>query len=152
MSNYNATIKWQRNDQDFVNKKYSRAHEWLFDGGAVVSASASPHIVPLPWSVESNVDPEEAFIASVSSCHMLFYLDIAASRGIQVDSYTDNAIGEMKKNQNGKLVVSRIILNPDVQHSGENLPDQDTLRAIHHEAHAECFIANSIKTEVVTNL
>lgn len=152
MSNYNATIKWLRNSQDFVAKKYSRAHEWIFDGGTIIPASASPHIVPSPWSVESHVDPEEAFIASVSSCHMLFYLDIAATRGFQVDSYTDNAVGEMNKNHRGKMMVSLITLNPIAKHSGENLPDQETMRDMHHEAHAECFIANSIKAEVITNL
>lgn len=151
MVNYQATVKWQRNSDDFLANKYSRSHEWVFDGGAVVFASASPHIVPLPWSVEAHVDPEEAFVASISSCHMLFFLFIAARAGFQVDSYIDEAVGEMSKNEARKYIVSRVNLNPVVEYSGDKLPKASEIKSIHHEAHEECFIANSIRTEVVVN-
>lgn len=149
MSNYNATVSWHRNNQDFLANKYSRGHEWKFDGGAVVQASASPHIVPLPWSIEECVDPEEAFAASISSCHMLFFLSIAANKGYQIESYIDNAIGEMAKNSEGKYFVSKTTLHPQITFSGDENPDQDTIKSIHHQAHEQCFIANSIRTEVV---
>ncbi|NKB34107.1 MAG: OsmC family peroxiredoxin [Pseudomonadales bacterium] len=152
MSNYKATVQWYRNGEDFLNNKYSRGHEWAFDGGTVVAASASPHIVPLPWSIEANVDPEEGYIASISSCHMLFFLSIAANRGFQIDSYVDESIGEMSKNEAGKWMVSKVTLKPQVDYSGEKQPDSDTASAMHHEAHQECFIANSIRTEVVVSI
>ncbi|MDD9890108.1 MAG: OsmC family protein [Gammaproteobacteria bacterium] len=152
MTNYQATVKWQRNSDDFLANKYSRCHEWVFDGGAVVLASASPDIVPSPWSVEARVDPEEAFVASISSCHMLFFLSIACRSGFQVESYADEAVGEMTRNEVGKYVVSKVSLNPVVNYSGEALPNHDDIESMHHEAHAECFIANSIRTKVEVNL
>jgi len=110
MSHYSATISWERNGEDFLKNKYSRGHIWRFDGGVEIPASASPQIVPLPWSVAENVDPEEAYVASVSSCHMLFFLSIAANMGYQIDSYVDEASGDMDKNSDGKYFVSRITL------------------------------------------
>lgn len=148
MSKHVATISWQRNGEDFLANKYSRMHSWKFDGGAHVQASASPQIVPLPWSSEENVDPEEAFVASVSSCHMLFFLSIAAERGIQVESYNDEVVGRMSKNENGKYAISQITLHPSVGYSGSTTPSEEDERAIHHDAHEQCFIANSVTSEI----
>ena len=148
MSNYSATVKWQRDDADFLGNKYSRAHVWQFDGGAEVPASASPHIVPLPWSREENVDPEEAYVAALSSCHMLFFLSIAAERGFQIETYEDKAVGKMGKNAEGKIVVTRVTLNPQVEFSGDTIPDSHSLNSIHHSAHEQCFLANSVNTEI----
>ncbi len=147
MSTYFASISWNRNDQNFIDQKYSRAHQWEFDGGVIVPASASPHIVPLPYSVEANIDPEEAFVASISSCHMLFFLDISSKKKLLVDSYIDDAEGILEKDADGKLAMTRVILNPDVRFSGKQ-PSEDALHKIHHLAHQECFIANSVKTVV----
>ena len=149
MSSYFAEIVWQRNEQNFIANEYSRAHEWRFDGGVTVPASASPHIVPLPWSVEANVDPEEAFAASLASCHMLFFLSIAAKKKIQVERYTDNAEAIMEKNSAGKMAITRVILKPQIEFSGDNLPTQETIQKLHHLAHESCFLANSVKSEVV---
>lgn len=148
MSHYLATVKWQRNDADFLAHKYSRAHVWQFDGGCEVPASASPQIVPLPWSVAANVDPEEAFIAALASCHMLFFLDIAAAKGYQVDSYTDAAEGHMGKNQQGKIALVKATLHPLANFSAAKLPDKTTIESMHHEAHAQCFLANSVTTDI----
>ena len=147
MSIYTASIIWNRNDQIFIDQKYSRAHQWAFDGGVSVPASASPHIVPLPYSVEANVDPEEAFVASISSCHMLFFLDISSKKKLLIDSYIDNAEGILEKNTDGKLAMTRVILNPTIIFSGKQ-PSEELLHKIHHLSHQECFIANSVKTVV----
>jgi len=152
MSIFIATISWKRNDQDFLANKYSRAHRWQFDGGTEIQASASPHIVPLPWSVAENVDPEEAFVASLSSCHMLFFLDFAKQAGFQVDSYEDNAQGKMGKNSRGSNSITRVILKPVTEFSGANLPTRDEIAHIHHQAHQQCFIANSVTTEITLQL
>lgn len=150
MAEYTAKIVWKREDKEnFIDNKYSRAHHWYFDGGEVVKASSSAHIVPLPYSVEANVDPEEAFIASVSSCHMLFFLSIAAKQGFKIDSYVDDAIGIMGKNSDGKVSMTKLALRPDITFSGEQQPTAEELAQIHHQSHAQCFIANSIKTQVV---
>lgn len=149
MSTYTARIRWQRGDQKFTDNRYSRGHTWKFDGGTEVPASASPHVVPLPMSVEAAVDPEEAFVAAVSSCHMLWFLSLAAKRGHVVDSYTDDAEGVMAKNAAGKVAVTKVTLRPLVVFSGANSPDRAALDALHHAAHEECFIANSIRSEVV---
>ena len=148
MSNYSATISWKRDGADFLSNRYSRAHIWKFDGGTEAPASASPQIVPLPWSSEENVDPEEAFVASISSCHMLFYLALASDQGFQIDSYIDNAVGVMARNAEGKYVVSQVTLSPTVIHSGESIPNRATQESLHHLAHEQCFIANSVKTKV----
>ncbi|MEW6735282.1 MAG: OsmC family protein [Acidobacteriota bacterium] len=153
MSEYYANIVWQKKlGEDFVNNKYSRVHIWEFDGGVQVSASSSPHIVPLPYSDELSVDPEEAFVASLSSCHMLWFLALAAKNKHEVVSYRDHAKGIMKKNQEGKLAITLITLRPVVEFEGDNVPSTERLRELHHEAHEKCFIANSIKTEVVIEL
>jgi organic hydroperoxide reductase OsmC/OhrA len=149
MSEYTATIEWTRaGDAGFVDKRYSRAHEWKFDGGITVPGSASPSSVPAPYSSAAAVDPEEAFVASLSSCHMLWFLVIAANRGFVVDSYIDAAVGTMEKNSEGKLAMTRVVLRPDIRFSGNKRPGAEELDAMHHEAHAECYIANSVKTDV----
>lgn len=150
MSIYTATIRWSRTgDVDFTKGQYSRAHEWTFDGGAVVPASASPHIVPAPWSDEQGVDPEEAFVAALSSCHMLFFVDFARRDGWTVDSYVDEAEGVMEKGADGRIAVTRVVLRPDIEWGGERHPDEAAVADLHHRAHEACFIANSVKTEVV---
>ncbi|MEX2129964.1 MAG: OsmC family protein [Pseudohongiellaceae bacterium] len=148
MSLYIATINWTNSGPDFLANKYSREHHWLFDGGVTVPASASPQIVPEPWSVLAHVDPEEAFVASLSSCHMLFFLSIAAKRGYVVESYRDEAQGIMDKNAEGKMVMTIVTLNPHTRFSGDRIPDQQTLEKIHHHAHDLCFIANSVLTTI----
>ena len=149
MHRYEARITWQRNGAIFSGHRYSRVHEWSFDGGAKVAASASPSVVPAPYSAAEAVDPEEALVASASSCHMLWFLSIASKRGFVVESYVDEAFGVMEKNSDGKLVISRITLRPRIQFSGEKLPSGAELQSLHHSAHDECFIANSLKSEVV---
>ena len=145
---HTALIRWQLGDADFLGKRYSRAHTWTFDGGAVVPASSSPHVVPLPMSDAAAVDPEEAFVASLASCHMLWFLDIAARAGYAVDSYEDAADGRMGRNAAGKLVVDLVTLRPRARFTGARVPDAATLAALHHEAHEECFLANSVRCEI----
>ncbi|MDP2371665.1 OsmC family protein [Rhodoferax sp.] len=149
MSSYTATIVWQRDAQAFVDHRYSRRHTWHFDGGAVVSASASPQIVALPMSDAASVDPEEAFVASLSSCHMLWFLDIAARAGWVVDHYRDDATGLLARDAKGLLAMTRVTLRPAVRFAGERTPSAEAHLALHHQAHAACFIANSVKTEVL---
>lgn len=149
MSSYFAEVSWNRNDEDFLGNRYSRGHQWKFDGGVSVPASASPHIVPLPYSIAENVDPEEAFVASLSSCHMLFFLSIAAKKKIQVESYIDNAEGVMEKNEQGKVAVTKVMLKPKIEFSGEKIPTPEMVDKIHHLAHESCFLANSVKSEVI---
>ena len=149
MSSHYATIRWFASPgEDFAKGQYSRAHSWNFDGLTNVAASASPHIVPAPWSNAAAVDPEEAFVASVSSCHMLFFLDFARRAGLVVTGYEDEAEGEMHKGIDGKVRITRITLKPRIVFSGEE-PDQAAIDELHHKAHEACFIANSITTEVV---
>ena len=152
MSEYFAIISWSRDNQSFIDNQYSRAHQWQFDGGAVIEASSSPHIVPLPYSVEANVDPEEAFVASLSSCHMLFFLSIAAKKRLIVDSYEDNAVGVMGKDNKGRAFVETVTLKPKAIFSGDKQPSREMLEKMHHQAHELCFIANSVKTEVLTEI
>ena len=148
MSTYTATIRWSRTgDGDFTKGQYSRAHEWAFDGGAVVPASASPHVVPAPWSEPAGVDPEEAFVASLSSCHMLFFLDFARRAGFVLDDYVDEAEGVLEKRSDGKMAMTGVTLRPRVRWSG-NPPNEAALADLHHHAHEACFIANSVTTEV----
>jgi organic hydroperoxide reductase OsmC/OhrA len=148
MSTYTAIISWERGDQGFIDNRYSRAHLWRFDGEVEVTASSSPHVVPLPFSNAAAVDPEEAFVASLSSCHMLWFLSIAAKRKFLVDRYTDNAEGVLAENADGKLAMTRVTLRPEVSFSGASIPSHAELDQMHHEAHDECFIANSVKSEV----
>jgi organic hydroperoxide reductase OsmC/OhrA len=150
MGKHTAIIRWSRGDDDFAANKHSRAHEWEFDGGLKVPASASPHIVPLPYSVAGNVDPEEAFVASISSCHMLFYLHKARDAGFVVNSYEDKAVGVLGKNAAGRLAITRVTLNPVVSYQGP-VPSAGQIAALHHEAHELCFIANSTMTKITTN-
>jgi organic hydroperoxide reductase OsmC/OhrA len=152
MSLYTAAIHWSRAGQKFTDNRYSRAHTWHFDGGTVVPASASPAVVPLPMSIEAAVDPEEAFVASLASCHMLWFLSIAAKRGHVVDEYRDAATGLMAKNNNGRLAITSVTLRPQVTFAGANPPDRASLDALHDAAHAECFIAASIRSEVVLEI
>lgn len=150
MSSYVATIRWRHDGQDFTRGQYSRAHTWAFDGGIEVRASSSPHVVRPPMSDPNAVDPEEAFVASLSSCHMLFFLNFAARAGLRIDSYEDAAVGEMAKNDAGKLTVAKVTLNPRIVFSGDQRPSDSDIAALHHKSHEECFIANSVKTEIVT--
>jgi organic hydroperoxide reductase OsmC/OhrA len=151
MSEYKATIKWQRTSPDFLKGKYSREHTWTFDGGVTVPASPSQHIVPAPWSNPACVDPEEAFVAAISSCHMLTFLFLASKQGFQIDSYEDETVGVLTKNERGVPWVSLVTLNPQIVYSGDKLPAPSDEKQLHHLAHEQCFIANSIKTEVVVH-
>lgn len=149
MHTYKAVVTWNRGDQKFTDNRYSRGHAWRFDGGAEVPASSSPYVVPVPMSVAANVDPEEAFVAAVSSCHMLFFLNIAAKGGFVIDRYEDSASGVMEKNAEGRIAMTRITLRPHIAFGGERHPTADEIARMHHESHEQCFIANSIKTDVI---
>ncbi len=149
MSNHRAVILWQRASADFLNGRYSREHTWSFDGGLAIPASPSPLVVPAPFSNPASVDPEEAFVASVSSCHMLTFLYLASRDGFVVDRYQDEAVGVMTKNEKGVPWISSITLNPGIAWSGKKLPTPQDQQRLHHLAHEQCFIANSIKTEVI---
>ncbi|WP_139683613.1 OsmC family protein [Vibrio tasmaniensis] len=150
MSEYSAVIRWARGDDEaFSDNQYSRGHMWDFDGGVTVPASSSPHVVPLPFSVEANVDPEEAFIAALSSCHMLTFLGIAGKQKYVVDSYVDDAVGVLEEDESGRSSVTKVTLRPDIVFSGSKIPTAKQLDKLHHLAHKNCFIANSVKTEIV---
>ncbi|MFS1907452.1 OsmC family protein [Vibrio lentus] len=150
MSEYSAVIRWARGDDEaFSDNQYSRGHTWEFDGGVTVPASSSPHVVPLPLSVEANVDPEEAFIAALSSCHMLTFLGIAAKQKYVIDSYVDDAVGVLEEDESGRSSVTKVTLRPDIVFSGSKIPTAKQLDKLHHLAHKNCFIANSVKTEIV---
>lgn len=148
MTEHVAEVIWQRGEQDFLGNRYSRKHLLRFDGGAEVAGSSSPQVVPLPLSDASAVDPEEAFVASLSSCHMLWFLSIAAKRRFCVDTYHDRASGLMQINEAGKLYIAQVTLRPAVSFSGERLPSHEQIQQMHHQAHEECFIANSVKSGV----
>lgn len=145
---YTARIDWTRDEGDFARGRYSRAHTWHFDGGLSVAASASPQVVPLPFSRRDAVDPEEALIAAAASCHMMTFVHLASRQGYVVDRYTDEAEGTMEKNARGKLAITRIVLKPDIVFAGDRQPTQEALDRLHHQAHEECYIANSIVAEV----
>ncbi|HVU30994.1 MAG TPA: OsmC family protein [Sphingomicrobium sp.] len=148
MSTYTATIRWRRTGEgDFTKGQYSRAHSWEFDGGVTVPASPSPHVVPQPWSDLSAVDPEEAFVASLASCHMLFFVDFARRDGFILDGYVDEAEGVLEKRADGRIAMTRVILHPRVTW-GAARPDDAAIDHLHHRAHEACFIANSVTTEV----
>ncbi len=148
MSSYTARVRWKRgSDGHFSKGQYSRAHEWAFDGGAVVPAGPSPHIVPEPWGNPAGVDPEEAFVASLSSCHMLFFVDFARRAGFIVESYVDEAEGVLEKRSDGRVAMTRVILRPLVEWGGE-APSSEQVADLHHRAHEACFIANSVNTDV----
>ena len=151
MSEYKATISWKRTSDEFLKGKYSREHSWAFDGGFTMPASPSPSVVPVPYSNPAHVDPEEAFVASISSCHMLTFLYLASKQGFQIDSYEDSALGTMTKNEKGVPWMSRVVLNPRIVYSGEKLPTPADEEKLHHLSHEQCYIANSVKTEIVVN-
>ena len=153
MSEYYAEVKWFRgSNESYIDNKYCRGHLWEFDGGEIVNASSSSHVVPLPYSVEANVDPEEAFVASLSSCHMLFFLSIAAKKKFVVDSYIDNAVGIMERDTNKKISMTKVKLRPKIIFSGSRFPSMEQLEKMHHLSHEQCFIANSVKTEIITEI
>jgi len=146
---YGASVQWQRGaGESFIDQRYSRRHELRFDGGAVMPGSSAVSSVPLPWSDPSAIDPEEMLVASIASCHMLWFLSLAAKAGHVVDRYSDAAEGVMTKNAAGKLWVSQVTLRPKVTFASGHGPTPGTLEALHHKAHDECFIANSVKSEV----
>ena len=145
---YRTHIHWERGGAVFTDNRYSRGHSWQFDGGVVVPASSSPYTVRVPLSVEAAVDPEEALVAALASCHMLWFLSLAAAGGWRVDEYTDDASGVMGPNAAGKTAMVRVTLRPRVSFSGERLPGRDEQAQLHHRAHEECFIANSVTTDV----
>jgi organic hydroperoxide reductase OsmC/OhrA len=148
MAIHSATIDWKRTSPDFLKGRYSREHTWTFDGGLSVPASPSPSVVPAPFSNPAHVDPEEAFVASIASCHMLTFLHLASREGFQVDSYRDQAVGEMGRTQQGGSWVSVVTLNPRAAYGGDRLPTPADEERLHHLAHEQCFIANSVKTEI----
>jgi organic hydroperoxide reductase OsmC/OhrA len=149
MSVYTAAVRWRRKpDERFLDGRYSRAHQWAFDGGARVAASSSPHVVRLPFSDPAGVDPEEALVASLASCHMLFFLDFAKQAGFVVDSYDDEAEGLMEAAPDGRVWMARVTLKPRIVFAGDKRPRRAEVDALHHRAHEACYIANSVKSEV----
>ncbi len=150
MSSYRAKIRWTSDAPEmFTTGKYSRGHEWEFDEGVTVAASSSKHAVRLPYSVEAAVDPEEALVAAASSCHMLTFLWLAGSAGFRVDAYTDEAVGEMATDAYGSQWISTITLDPQINWAGDKLPTAQEIAELHHNAHKQCYIANSIKSDIV---
>lgn len=148
---YGATVLWLRGEQSFVDRRYSRAHRWLFDGGADVPASSSPSVVPLPLSDAAGVDPEEAFVASLASCHMLFFLDFASRAGLVVDRYEDRAEGRMGRNAEGRQWIEQVVLRPAITLSRLGEGDPAQIPDLHHRSHEHCFIAHSVRSEVVVD-
>ncbi|MEZ5759164.1 MAG: OsmC family protein [Emcibacteraceae bacterium] len=153
MSDYEAVISWKRgSDEKYTDQKYSREHKWEFEGGLSIPASPSHHIVPLPYSNPDFIDPEQAFVASLSSCHMLFFLDLCSREGFVVDDYTDHAVGTLERIGRNKMAMTKVILKPEAHYSGEKRPTPEDLDRIHHKSHELCFIANSVTTEIVTEI
>jgi organic hydroperoxide reductase OsmC/OhrA len=149
MAVYTAVIDWAlREGDDFPKGRYSRAHTIAFDGGVTLPASASPHVVPLPWSDPAGVDPEEMLVASLSNCHMLTFLDLARRDGFLITRYRDAAEGVMSKLESGKWAVTTVTLKPAIAFEGRQ-PTPHELDHLHHRVHEDCFIANSVKTEIV---
>jgi organic hydroperoxide reductase OsmC/OhrA len=148
MSEHKAKISWTQTQGDFLKGTYSREHTWAFDGGVTVPASSSPAAVRVPFSNPANVDPEEAYVASLSSCHMLTFLYVASRKGFEISAYEDEAVGVMTKNERGIPWVSSVTLHPRITYSGDRKPTAEEETRMHHDAHAGCFIANSVKTDV----
>jgi organic hydroperoxide reductase OsmC/OhrA len=148
VTKFTVSVNWERRGAVFIDNRYSRRHEWRFDGGTVVPASSSPHVVPAPMSDASGVDPEEAFVASLSSCHMLWFLSIAAKQGFVVESYHDNPEAIMGKNDDGKVAIIVVTLRPTALFGGNKTPQVEEILQIHDKAHQECFIGNSVKSDV----
>jgi len=144
MSEHHCRVSWSRGDHDYTYETYPRDHDWSFPGGVSVAASAAPDFLGNP----ARVDPEEALVAALSSCHMLTFLALAARKRFVVERYEDDAIGTLEKNQDGRLAITRVVLRPRIVFGGENQPDAAALEKLHHTAHDHCFIANSVKTEV----
>jgi organic hydroperoxide reductase OsmC/OhrA len=149
MSIHTAEIAWHRHDAVFTDNRYSRLHKWSFDGGAVVPGSSSPHVVRVPLSEPTAVDPEEAYVAALSSCHLLWFLNLAAVEGFVVDSYVAQAEGLMARNEEGKDAMTVVTLKPTVTFSGEKAPTDAALERLHHAAHESCFLASSVKTQIL---
>ena len=149
MSEHQAIIRWSGHGPDFLKGKYSREHSWTFDGGLTLPASPSPSVVPSPWSNAAGVDPEEAFVASISSCHMLTFVWLASRAGFVAESYEDQAVGVMTKSERGVPWVRTVTLRPHIAWGGEKRPASADVERLHHAAHDQCFIANSVKTEIV---
>ncbi len=145
MSEHKATVDWKRETPGFAYETYNRDHDWSFDAGVTVRASANPAYL----GGESCVDPEEAFVASLASCHMLTLLALSARKRYVVDAYHDEAVGVLGKDAAGRLAMTRVTLRPQVRFGGEKLPGPEELRRLHDQAHHACFIATSVKTEVV---
>lgn len=150
MAEHLALIEWRRQGAEFCQQRYSREHTWTFDGGLTVAASSSPSVVPLPWSNPAAVDPEEAFIAAIASCHMLWWLSLAARAGFNVLSYRDRAVGTMAPNEQGKRWIDTVTLHPEIHYEGR-IPTETEAADLHHRAHEACFIANSVRTTVTVS-
>jgi organic hydroperoxide reductase OsmC/OhrA len=148
MSEHKATVTWKNTGPEFLRGKFSRAHTWSFDGGLTVPASASPAVVPAPYSDPAAIDPEEAFVASLSSCHMLTFVFLAYRKGFAIDAYEDHAVGHMTKNPEGLAWISHVVLRPQITYGGDKRPTPEEEAALHHDAHRQCFVANSVKTEI----
>lgn len=148
MSSHTATVSWSRGDQVFTDRKYSRAHTVSFDGGVSIAGSPAPSVVRAPMSREDAADPEEMLVASLSMCHMLFFLDFAARAGFVLDSYVDSAEGVLGKDDRGRMAVTKVTLNPALAWSGEKRPTAADIAELHHKSHDACFIANSFRGEV----
>ena len=146
---HGARISWRRDDVAFVDQRYSRTHQWTLDGGATIQASASPSNVPEPYSDPNAIDPEEALVAAASSCHMLWFLAIAARQGFVIDSYVDEPEGLIEEVGAGRRAFSRITLRPQIEFSGGRRPELAEVDAMHAEAHNSCFIANSLSCDVI---
>lgn len=150
MSHYRAELHWQRDDgARFTDQRYSRRHVWRFDGGVELPASSSPQVVPLPMSDASAVDPEEAFVAALSSCHLLWFLSLAAAEGHVVETYDDAAVGRMGRNAEGRMAMLEVRLHPRVRFAAGTAPDAAALARLHERAHGECFLAASVRCPVL---
>jgi organic hydroperoxide reductase OsmC/OhrA len=148
MGSHSAGVHWSRGEAVFTDQRYSRAHEWRFDGGLRVPAAASPHVVPPECTDAAAVDPEEALVAAAASCHMLWFLSLAARRGFVVDDYADDAAGTLARDERGRQAITRIVLRPRVRFAPDRAPDATALARLHHDAHEACYIANSLRSEI----
>lgn len=148
MSQHKVTLLWQADEQPFAYKTYTRNHRWTFENGATLEASAAPAYL----GDATRVDPEQAFVGSLASCHMLTFLALAAFQRIEVKSYRDEAVGRLEKNVQGKVAITRIDLYPQIEFASNTEPDRETLEKLHRRAHADCFLANSVSCEIVTHL
>jgi organic hydroperoxide reductase OsmC/OhrA len=149
MAEHRATIRWALGSGEFLKGRFSREHTWTFDGGVTVPASPSPSVVPAPYANPAGVDPEEAFVAAIASCHMLTYLHVASRQGFVVERYEDEAVGVLRKNERGAIWVAAVTLAPRIVYGGEKRPTAENEAQLHNLAHAQCFIANSVKTEIL---